>query len=313
MKTCIIIPTYNHGATIDDLLIQLIPYQLPCIIVDDGSDEPTKTQLKTAGDKFDNVHLLRLANNTGKGAAVLAGITHAQQQGFTHALQIDADGQHNPDDIPKFLQASKTNPQALIAGAPVYDHSAPKNRLYGRRITNFWVSIETLSRQIKDAMCGFRIYPIKPVVELSQQTVLAKGMNFDIEIMVRLVWQGVRVCSVTTKVIYPKKGISHFKLYKDNLGISWMHTKLFFGMLKRMPLLIKRKRNNKNDKKHWAGIKEVGTLLGLKTTLWWYRILGKKNYVLLAVFCDGLFLYNQPQGKAGIPTIFSEFAAIYQF
>ncbi len=278
MKTCIVIPTFNHGSTLDTLLTRLAPYKLLCIVVDDGSDDLTKAQLKTACDKFGHAHLLTLDYNRGKGGAVLAGLHYAKRHDFTHALQIDADGQHNTDDIKTFLQASKKNPSALIAGTPVYDHSVPKSRLYGRRITNFWVAIETLSRQIKDAMCGFRIYPIEQTLKLDEQTTIARGMAFDIDIIVRFAWQGTQIESIPTHVTYPDQGISHFNLWKDNARISWTHTKLFFGMLRRLPRLISRQ----NSKLHWASIQEVGSLIGMRSMLMCYRILGKRaTYYLL--------------------------------
>lgn len=297
MKTCMIIPVYNHGSTIESLLENVSPYKLPCILIDDGSDEKTKAQLKIASKKFDFI-LLTLPHNGGKGAAVLAGIHYAKQHEFTHALQIDADGQHNTNDISKFLDESLENPEALIAGAPLYDHTVPKSRLYGRRITNFWVSIETMSRQIKDAMCGFRIYPVDAVEKLTQKVVLSSRMGFDIDIIVRLMWQDVHVKFIPTKVIYPKDGISHFKIFKDNLRISGTHTKLFFGMLKRSPFLMARKFQSKSkNNSHWASITEVGVLAGLKFTLWCYRAFGKVFTYFLLYFLSAYFYITKSKAR----------------
>ena len=295
MKIGIVIPVYNHGSTIDVLLKNLSQYKLPCMFVDDGSDTNTKMQLKAALQKFSFVSLLTLPVNSGKGVAVLAGIHQMHQLGFTHALQIDADGQHNTNDIPLFLQASKKNPAALISGIPIYDDSVPKSRLHGRRITNFWVSIETLSRRVKDAMCGFRIYPIDAVNALTQNVTLQSRMDFDIDIIVRLVWQGTSVVSIPTKVIYPKEGVSHFKILKDNWDISCTHTKLFFGMLKRFPLLMLQKFQSK-DALHWASIKEVGALAGLKISLWCYTVFGKTFTRILLYFLSVYFYITN--GKA---------------
>ncbi len=296
MKTGIIIPVYNHGSTIDALLENVSHYHLPCILVDDGSNDDTKAKLKAASQKFNFISVLTLSRNTGKGGAVLAGIHQMQQLGFTHALQIDADLQHNTNDIPQFLQASIKNPEALITGVPVYDDSVPKSRLYGRRITHFWVTVETLSRQIKEAMCGFRIYPIAAVNKLIQKTTLTNQMDFDIDIIVRLVWQGVCVISIPTKVIYPDEGISHFRLFKDNVAISCLHAKLFFGMLKRFPVLIARQFQSK-ETAHWARTKEVGALMGLKITLWCYGFFGKTFTYFLLYFLSAYFYITRKKAR----------------
>ena len=216
--------------------------------------------------------------------------------GFTHALQIDADCQHNTKDIPAFLALSRMHPKAIISGVPIYDHSVPKSRLYGRRITNFWVMIETLSFQVKDAMCGFRLYPVNPVIQLVEKTKLQLGMGFDIDILVRLIWEGITVLSQSTKVIYPADGISHFKLLRDNLRISWTHTRLFFGMLLRSPLLLFR-RYHSNEARHWSAMKEVGVLSGLKITLWCYQVFGKAFTYFLLHFLSFYFYMTNPSAR----------------
>jgi hypothetical protein len=166
-------------------------------------------------------------------AAVLAGIKSAGDDGYTHALQIDADGQHCPDDIPEFLRTAKDNPRALINGCPVYDKSAPKSRVFGRKITNFWVWIETGSRSIKDAMCGFRVYPLAPMKAVFRGKLVFKGMGGDIEILVRACWHGIQIINVGARVIYPESCISNFSMLKDNLKFFALHTMLVWIMLKK--------------------------------------------------------------------------------
>jgi hypothetical protein len=184
---------------------------------------------------------VRRAVNGGKGAAVMSGMDAAFADGLTHALQVDADGQHSLADIPGFLDASRADPEALICGVPAYDASVPKGRLYGRYATHVWVWIETLSFAIRDSMCGFRVYPLAPAHRLINEARLGTRMDFDIEVLVRLFWRGVRIINRPTRVIYPEGGISHFRLWRDNLRISWMHTRLVFGMLVRLPVLLARK------------------------------------------------------------------------
>jgi len=161
--------------------------------------------------------------------------------GYSHALQIDADGQHDVRDIPAFLAASVAQPDSVICGCPVYDASVPKGRLYGRYLTHVWVWINTLSFDIKDSMCGFRVYPLEPTVALIDATAIGRRMDFDVEVLVRLYWRGVGVVNQPTHVSYPSDGISHFRVWLDNVLISRMHTQLFFGMLLRLPALLWRK------------------------------------------------------------------------
>lgn len=147
---CILIPCYNHGAMIATVLTRLAPFGLPCILVDDGSDAATQTVLDRLAAENSTLTLVRLAENAGKGAAVMHGMQVAAQAGFTHAVQVDADGQHAIEDIPALLALAQQHPEALISGQPVYDASIPRSRLYGRWITHVWVWIETLSLQLKD-------------------------------------------------------------------------------------------------------------------------------------------------------------------
>jgi hypothetical protein len=128
----------------------------------------------------------------------------------------------------------------MILGQPVFDESVPKNRLYGRRVTNWWIAINTVSLAIADGMCGFRLYPLAAVGKLINTTQIAQGMDYDIEIVVRLYWQGIEAINIPTAVCYPYDGVSHFRLLHDNVMISKTHARLFFGMLIRFPQLILR-------------------------------------------------------------------------
>ena len=248
MRNCFIIPIYNHHDTIAQTIAGLLPFNLPIIIADDGSDDSTKQVLAELVAEHELLDLITLPVNGGKGAAMCAAIQHANLRGFSHGLQIDADGQHDIDDIPAFWQMAKSEPDALISGAPLYDSSMPLGRKIGREITHFWVRVETLSNQIKDSMLGFRVYPIKHCTALIQSHALGQRMDFDIEIMVRLFWLGVPVHFIRTRVIYPQGGRSHFNMLRDNWLISKMHTRLFFGMLPRIPLLLRMHWRRRHDR-----------------------------------------------------------------
>ncbi|WP_305418443.1 glycosyltransferase family 2 protein [Photobacterium leiognathi] len=292
---CFLIPCYNHGATVPAVIDTLTSYGFPIIVVDDGSELATRKILSEQA-KRPNITIVTLPKNQGKGGAVIAGIKQADRLGFSHALQIDADGQHDFAALPKLLEASQAHPEALISGQPIYDDSVPKSRLYGRYATHIWVWIETLSFNIKDSMCGFRSYPIRPIVNVINHNKLGLRMDFDTEIMVRFYWDNGDIRFIDTKVIYPEDGISHFDALWDNVKISWMHTKLFFGMLPRIPKLIKRK---SIDQQHWSSHAERGTILGIKTLLAVYSLLGRKAFnVLLKAVMGYYYLTGKKARKA---------------
>jgi len=242
-RLLVVIPVFDHEHAIGAMVEGVLASGLDCLLVDDGSGPACARVL----DNLERAHapkvrLLRLARNQGKGGAVMAGFHEAARLGASHALQIDADGQHDPGDIPRFADASRQRPDAIICGVPEYDASVPKGRLYGRYLTHVWVWINTLSFAIRDSMCGFRVYPLAPVLALMAQEPIGRRMDFDIEIIVRLFWRGVPVINLPTRVTYPCDGVSHFDVWRDNVRISRMHARLFFGMLRRLPRWLLRGR-----------------------------------------------------------------------
>jgi glycosyltransferase involved in cell wall biosynthesis len=238
----VVIPCYNHPRTIGTMVRAVRALGLEVLVVDDGSDAACAGVLdELACGEAPAMRLLRLPQNGGKGVAMIAGLREALRLGYSHALQIDADGQHQPGDIPAFIAAAKARPLAVICGVPVYDASVPKARLYGRYATHVWVWINTLSLEIRDSMCGFRVYPLAPVVALADRVRIGRRMDFDTELLVRLHWLGTAVVNLETRVHYPPDGISHFRMLRDNLLISAMHARLLAGMLLRLPVLLWRK------------------------------------------------------------------------
>ena len=242
IAACIVIPIYNHKDAIGATVAHLAVHGLPIFVVDDGSDEATQQVLAALAQQYaGQFTLLRLPVNGGKGAAVMAGLRAARAAGYSHALQIDADGQHDATDVPRFIEAALAEPGAVILGRPVYDESVPKSRLYGRYLTHVWVWIETLSLTIRDSMCGFRLYPLALACELIDSVQLPTRMDFDIEILVRLYWRRAAFRSIPTRVTYATDGVSHFDVLWDNVRISRSHTRLVFGMLWRLPMLLAHK------------------------------------------------------------------------
>lgn len=226
-----VIPHYNHSDTIGQVIEQLLTFELNVLVVDDGSSEVHKKALMHLENE--KVSMVFCPQNGGKGAAVKMGLAEAFKRGFTHAIQVDADGQHNLADIEKFLAKSQENPTALVCGYPIYGNDAPKSRLYGRKVTNFWIAINTLSMKIKDGMCGFRLYPLARVVPILGKEKLGNRMDFDIEILVHCQWRKIPMIWVSTQVKYDEHGVSHFRGWADNWLISKMHARLFFLMLSR--------------------------------------------------------------------------------
>jgi predicted LPLAT superfamily acyltransferase len=273
------------------VLARLQPFELTCIIVDDGSSAETQQQLA----HLTGVTVIRLETNSGKGEAVIAGLKAAELAGFTHAVQVDADGQHCIEDIPRFLDEARKHPDSLISGMPHYDETVPKSRLYGRYVTHVWVWIETLSLSLKDSMCGFRVYPLSETLAIVARHRPGKRMDFDTEIMVRLYWAGTDSRFIRTRVIYPPDGVSHFDALRDNLRISWMHTRLFFGMLPRIPALLARRRQSA----HWAQLPERKGLAGMRLMLNIYQRLGRRAFnALLYPVVAWMWLTGRTQRKA---------------
>lgn len=234
---CVVIPVYNHHQRIEEVVDRVISYGLPCFLVDDGSEETCSKLLRQLAESRVSVTLLGFETNRGKGAAVCRALIEAHQKGYSHALQIDADGQHHLDDIPRFIESARKHPDAVISGSRIYDQ-VPASRRYGRVLTDVLVWLHTLSTQIKDSMCGYRVYPLAPTVTLLQHTPIGKRMDFDTDIIVRLYWKGLEIEHVDTPVRYQDDIPSHFDLVRDNLRISRMHARLFLGMLIRIPSLV---------------------------------------------------------------------------
>jgi len=237
-RPCILIPVFNHEHAIAHVVENLLPFNVDIILVNDGSDKACRDVMQSLADNYKTLSLINMPENKGKGVAVKLGFNEAKKLSYSHALQIDADGQHASGDVEKFLELGMANKRAVICGCPVYGDDIPKLRYYGRYLTHLWVHINTLSFKIKDSMCGFRLYPLEETCKLIQEETVGARMDFDTEIIVRWQWRGGQIINLATKVNYPLDGVSHFLVWKDNWLISKMHTRLFFGMLWRLPRLL---------------------------------------------------------------------------
>ena len=241
-QPCVIVPVYNHPHALACLINEIEQINLPLLFVDDGSDLETRSVLEKFSRQYDFITLIAHPENRGKGEAIKTALRKASKLGFTHGLQIDADGQHALKDISRFLDEAQKSPRALVSGYPAFDQSIPKVRYYGRYLSHIWVWINTLSFTIKDSMCGFRVYPIQQSCWLIDKERMGNRMDFDGEFIVRWFWAFRCIRQLETTVTYPSENQSHFKLVRDNLLISRMHARLFFGMLIRLPKLLFAKR-----------------------------------------------------------------------
>lgn len=237
---CAVIPVYNHERAIGAVLEGVAAHGLPVFLVDDGCNDVCARELQRLSERPD-VTLLRHPMNRGKGAAVLTGFRAARERGFTHALQVDADGQHTLADIHRFVDEARAHTDSVICGCPMFDASIPAVRYYGRYLTHAMVWLETLSFDIRDSMCGFRLYPLDEVAALLARANVGARMDFDTEILVRLHWREVPLRWLDTRVSYPADGVSHFRMFFDNVRMTSLHVRLVLGMLVRLPMLLGRK------------------------------------------------------------------------
>jgi glycosyltransferase involved in cell wall biosynthesis len=216
----------------------------PVWVVIDGSTDGTGVELERRMARDPGVRVLIRPRNEGKGAAILAGLRAAEASGFSHALTMDADGQHDASAIPAFVAASQENTSAVILGVPVFDASAPRLRVVGRRVSNWWANLETLWLGIDDSLCGFRVYPVAELRAVMAKSRWMRRFDFDVEAAVRLTWRGLDLVNRPVAVRYfrPEEGgVSHFNYVRDNLLLAWMHARLMTGFLLRLPRLIARR------------------------------------------------------------------------
>lgn len=243
-KHLVLIPSYNPGEKVFETLTAARAQWSPVWVVVDGSTDGTTERLLALAQTDPGLRVLVLPANQGKGAAILHGLLEAHKAGFTHALTMDADGQHPADRIPDFMRQSRQSPDAMILGKPVFAADAPRLRVYGRQVSNAWANLETLWMGIGDSLFGFRVYPIEPLKNIMLRHRWMRRFDFDPEVVVRLCWAGVRPINMPATVRYftaEEGGVSHFNYLRDNLLLTGMHARLFLGFLWRLPILLVRR------------------------------------------------------------------------
>lgn len=237
----VLIPSYNPGEKVYATVREARRYWQPVWVVVDGSSDGTTEGLLAMAAQDHGLRVIVSAQNQGKGSAVLHGSNLAAAAGFTHVLTMDSDGQHPADQIPAFMAASIAQPAAMVLGVPVFDASAPRLRVQGRRVSNAWANLETLWSGIGDSLYGFRVYPIAPLQQVMRRQPWMRHFDFDPEAVVRLCWHGVRPVNLPAEVRYfsaEEGGVSHFNYLRDNLLLSWMHLRLVLEFVLRLPVLL---------------------------------------------------------------------------
>ncbi len=237
----VVIPTYRHVSRLPAIVSALTGQGWPVLIVDDGNGPEAAAAISALHAPDRGVTVERRTQNGGKGAAMKTGFQAAAGLGWTHVLQVDADGQHDIDAASRLMALSRDNPRAVICGVPRYDASVPKARKIGRYITHVWVWIETMSREISDSMCGFRCYPLADTLAVLKREVIGDRMDFDTEILVHLHWRGLRIVETPVSVTYPEGNVSNFDIWRDNVRITLMHTRLAIQAPVRAPVRMIRR------------------------------------------------------------------------
>ena len=240
----VLIPSYNPGLKVAETVRAARENWNPVWVVIDGSTDGSVAKLHEMAAADPGLHVIALPQNVGKGAAVLHGLDQASADGFTHALTMDSDGQHPAGLIASFMEKSAARPGCMVLGKPVFDAAAPRLRVNGRKVSNWWANLETLWAGIGDSLYGFRVYPIEPLRAVMRHQRWMRRFDFDPEAVVRLCWHGIKPLNVDAPVRYfsmDEGGVSHFRYLRDNVLLTWMHTRLFFGFLIRLPLLVLRK------------------------------------------------------------------------
>lgn len=279
VKPCAIVPSHNHVAALAATLQRLGEAGLPVFLIDDGSDAAARDAIAALAASARVVTLYRFEANQGKGGAVIKGFELAAAAGYTHAVQVDADGQHDLAALPKLLSLAAVHPDALVLGTPLYDQTVPLARKLGRWITHLWVAVEILSPRIVDTMIGFRAYPLAAVMALLREERVGRRMDFDIEIAVRLIWRGVGVITLPVRVRYPPGNTSNFDAIRDNWRITKMHARLVFERLGRLLRLrpIPSPPAERGMPSHWSGLAERGAYWGLSFLAATYRLTGRSG------------------------------------
>lgn len=241
----VLLPSYNTGPRLREVVAEVLRYWQPVLVVIDGSTDGSERAVLEMAKREPGLSVLVQPRNGGKGAAVLAGARWAAERGFTHGLTMDADGQHVAAQVAEFMAISAEMPDALVLGKPIFPPNIPRERLHGRKLSVWLVRVAVLGRGIDDPLFGFRVYPLAPLLRALEGRRTARRYDFDTEAAVRLFWAGVRPLNVPAPVRYFSRaegGVSHFRYGRDNVTLAWMHLRLISAMPRRAAAVLRQRR-----------------------------------------------------------------------
>ena len=241
---CVLIPTFNNDGTIKAVIESVLSFTEQVIVVNDGSTDSTAEILGT----FQELDVLDLGANCGKGIALRRGFKYALEKGYEYAITIDSDGQHLAEDLPSFLEKIEREPDSIIMGARnMTQEGIPGKSSFGHKFSNFWYKVET-GINLPDTQSGFRLYPLRAIKDIKYVT---SRFEFEIEVIVKAAWSGVNITSVPVKVIYFEgdKRVSHFRPITDFLRITVLNTFLvILAFIYGRPRMLIRKLRNMSFK-----------------------------------------------------------------
>ncbi len=220
LQLLMVIPLFNHGKSVRAVVEKGMAAGWPVLVVDDGSTDGGAEEVADL-----DCHLISFERNCGKGAAILAGAGYASENGYEGIITVDADGQLDPGEAIVLAEVAGAHWPALVVGERRMDRdNAPGASLFGRAFSNFWVRLEC-GRELPDTQSGFRLYPVKELVELA---VSCRRYDFEVEVLTRSGWAGLPILSVPVSVHYPPahERESHFHQFMDNFRLTCLHTKL---------------------------------------------------------------------------------------
>ncbi len=244
----VLIPAYNPGRLLLETVREALDHWAPVWVVVDGGTDGSEAPVEALARTRPALRVLRRPHNGGKGAAVLTGAQTARAAGFTHALVMDADGQHPAERIGDFMNASRAEPDALVLGRPVFGPEAPFVRLQGRKLSVGLVHFEILGPGIDDPLFGFRVYPLDPLIAVLTRTRGARRYDFDPAVAVRLFWSGTPTLNLPAACRYRARaegGVSHFHYLRDNARMVALHTRLVAELLLRRWPAVRRLRDRR--------------------------------------------------------------------
>ncbi len=226
LKCAVLIPTYNNERTIARVIEEVRPYCDDLFVVNDGSTDRT-TEIVNA---VEDITVLGYASNRGKGYALRLGIRELAARGFRYLISIDADGQHYAADLEHFVESAEQEPDRLLIGARCLTaENMPSKNTFANKFSNFWYKFET-GHTLSDTQSGFRMYPLE---KLGRMHFFTNRYEFEVEVIVRAAWRGIKVDNIPVRVYYPPQNerVSHFRLGKDFTRISILNTCLVLWAL----------------------------------------------------------------------------------